>query len=130
MRLSTLLSAVAALLLMSGAAGTALSAMPEEQPLLSDGVMEMWSGPDEYCLTDGPQQLQSMAVPVSMMECANGGRGASTCQIRCNRMFGFYYSNCAVECIHGYYACCNCNDGAICHCYLDHAELWPISPRD
>jgi len=123
------LSAVALLLLMSGAAGSALSAMQEEPLPQGDDVMEMWASPSGYCLTGGQESLQSMAVPVSMMECSLGGRGSSACEIRCNRIFGFYYSDCSVECRDGYYSCCNCSDGATCLCYLEHMELWPIAPR-
>jgi hypothetical protein len=117
----------ALLLLLTGATGSPLFAMDED--LLRQGELfeENWSG---YCLSGGPVPLQTLAVPVSLMECRNGGMGAPTCEIRCNRMFGFYYSDCSVECRDGYYACCNCDNGAICHCYLDHEELCPGWPRN
>jgi hypothetical protein len=121
---------ITAILLLLGAAGSAHAAMPEERLPQGDDLMGMWSGQSASCLPGGPEQLQSLAVPVSLMECSLGGRGSKACSIRCNRVFGFYYSDCSVECRDGYYSCCNCDDGAICHCYLDHMELWPIAPRD
>jgi hypothetical protein len=96
----------------------------------ADTGLELWSSPAEECRSGGSEQLQSLAVPLSEVQCANGGLGASSCEIRCNRMLGFYYSTCQVGCAGAYYACCNCKGGAICHCYLDHSELWPIAPRD
>jgi hypothetical protein len=93
------------------------------------GCGQLMPGPDETCPYDEYEGLHSMNGPVAMMECRMGGRGVESCTIRCNEMFGFYYSSCLVECDHEYYACCNCNDGATCHCYLDHMEIWPISPR-
>ena len=124
------LKIAAMLLLKSATAGSALFAMHEEPLPQDEEIMAIWSGQSGGCLSEEQEALQSIASPVSLMECRTGGRGSVSCDIRCNRMFGFYYSDCSVECIDGYYACCNCNNGAICYCYLEHMELWPIRPNE
>jgi len=83
----------------------------------------------ESRLLDRSAEPYSAIEPAMLMDCRIGGRGVDTCEIRCNEMLGFYYSYCSVECDDEYDACCNCDDGATCHCYLDHTELWPVSPR-
>ena len=85
---------------------------------------------NESCPYEEFEELETMSGPVALMECRIGGKGVDSCKVRCNEIFGWYYSDCSVECDDEYYACCNCDDGATCQCYLDHMELWPISPLD
>jgi hypothetical protein len=95
-------------------------------PCTTDVYERLWSSDVDYADSADLEHLKSMAVPFSFLTCKNGGQGSTTCEIRCNRIFGFYYSRCSIECDEGYYACCNCSDGAVCSCYLDHEELWPV----
>ena len=117
MKNSILLTLTTILLLASGTAAQAA------------GCGQIVPEQNESCPYDEYEESYVMSGPVALMECRIGGKGVESCQIRCNEIFGWYYSNCSVECDDEYYACCNCHDGATCYCYLDHTQLWPISPR-
>jgi hypothetical protein len=125
-------AALAAAILLSPDAGVAAVSGDgqQEQLPVSESAYAEWSDTGGFCQKCEPEERQPLAVPASFRQCRTGGMGSDTCEIRCNRMFGFYYTDCEVECIDGYYACCNCADGAICRCYMDHEELWPVRRSD
>ena len=127
MNRTILLTLATMLSLVSGPAAQATG--PTSVSSVTADCGQVMPGQEESCPYDEYEEQHSMNGPATLMECRMGGRGVESCTIRCNEMFGFYYSSCMVGCDHEYYACCNCNEGATCHCYLDHMEIWPISPR-
>ncbi len=96
----------------------AMEAYPSVVDLLAECNDTLGAG------TDCASGMEERAIGIQ--QCQSGGLGANTCEKRCNRLFGAYYTTCEVTCASGYYACCNCtSDGASCRCIPDWPSLWP-----